>query len=49
MKTGDLIKCNDDDDARRIFRELDKEGIGAVRAGEHWILITSVPKKGEQK
>lgn len=42
-RKGQLIKCNDDEEVRRIFKELGKiEGLHAVRVWKNWIRITEV-------
>ena len=45
MRPGELIRINGEDDARKMLKELSKQGIGAVvcTVNYKWILITSVP------
>jgi len=42
-RKGQFIKCNDNEEVRRVLEELGKiEGLHAVRAWENWIRITEV-------
>lgn len=44
MKKGDLIKCSDEKDLRRMLRDLDLGGFHAVQVDTgFWLRITGVP------
>lgn len=51
LKVGDLIKCANEDDCRKILKELSDLGYGAVRASYngHWIRITQAYDRIETK
>ena len=49
LKKGDWIKCHDEEDLKKWLSMLGRNGIGAVVSPGLYILITSVPEKGEEK